>query len=242
MILRFASPISEKIHDQRTVREISHYPPFPFLTTSFMTRFSNHMPTGKDMKNSAFLDRDGVITEDPPHYAHRVDQVQIIPRSSEAISLLNEGGYLVIVMSNQSGIARGYYQERDVANFNEEMKRQLSLVGVHIDAMYYCPHDPDGIIEKFREVCSCRKPQASMLIQAAEQHQINLSASFLIGDKFSDIILGNAVNCRKILVRTGHGNDEMHYLNGSKVPVAVNFTQCGEEIHNIEISRSCIVR
>ena len=187
-----------------------------------MTHFSNHMPTGKDMKKAAFLDRDGVITEDPPHYAHRVDQVRIIPGSGEAIRLLNEWGYLVIVVSNQSGIARGYYQERDVALFNEEMKRQLSLEGAHIDAIYYCPHHPDGSIEKYREVCTCRKPQPGMIIQAAKQHQINLKTSFLIGDKFSDIVAGNAVNCRTIFVLTGHGKDEMHHLNGSTVPVAEN--------------------
>jgi D-glycero-D-manno-heptose 1,7-bisphosphate phosphatase len=187
-----------------------------------MTHFSNHMPTGTDMNKAVFVDRDGVITEDPPHYAHRIDQVRIIPGSGEAIRLLNEGGYLVIVVSNQSGIARGYYQERDVALFNEEMERQLSLEGAHIDAIYYCPHHPDGSIEKFREVCPCRKPQPGMLIQAAKQHQINLKASFLIGDKFSDILAGNAVNCRTIFVLTGHGKEEMHHLNGSAVPVAEN--------------------
>ena len=187
------------------------------------------MPTGTDMNKAVFLDRDGVITEDPPHYAHRVDQVRIIPGSGEAIRLLNDGGYLVIVVSNQSGIARGYYQERDVALFNEEMKRQLSLEGAHIDAIYYCPHHPDGNIEKFREVCSCRKPQPGMLIQAAKQHQINLKASFLIGDKFSDIRAGNAVNCRTIFVLTGHGKEEMHHLNGSTVPVAVNLLNAVQE-------------
>jgi D-glycero-D-manno-heptose 1,7-bisphosphate phosphatase len=174
------------------------------------------------MKSAVFLDRDGVITEDPPHYAHRVDQVQIISGSGKAIRLLNDRGYLVIVVSNQSGIARGYYQEHDIELFNEEMKRQLSLEKAHIDALYYCPHHPEGTVENYRRVCSCRKPQPGMLIQAAEQQGINLHDSFLIGDKFSDIIAGNAVNCKTVLVLTGHGKEEMHYLNGSTVPVAEN--------------------
>jgi D-glycero-D-manno-heptose 1,7-bisphosphate phosphatase len=187
------------------------------------------MAIGKDMKNAVFLDRDGVITEDPPHYAHRVDQVQIIPGSGEAIRLLNDMGYQVIVVSNQSGVAKGYYQERDVILFNEEMKRQLSMESAHIDAIYYCPHHPDGIIEKFRGLCTCRKPQPGMLIQAAEQHRINLKASFFIGDKFSDIVAGNAVKCRTILVLTGHGKEEMHHLKGSTVPVAVNLLNAVKE-------------
>lgn len=182
-----------------------------------------------NMKKAVFLDRDGVITEDPPHYAHRVDQVQIIRGSGEAIRLLNEMDYLVIVVSNQSGIARGYYQERDVGLFNQEMMRQLSLEDAHIDAIYYCPHHPDGIIEKFRGLCTCRKPEPGMLFQAAKQHQIDLTASFLIGDKFSDILAGNAGNCRTVLVLTGHGKEEMHHLNDSTVPVAVNLLNAVKE-------------
>ena len=181
------------------------------------------------MIKAVFLDRDGVITEDPPHHAHRVDQVRIIPGSGEAIRLLNDMGYQVIVVSNQSGVAKGYYREPDIGLFNEEMKRQLSLEGAHIDAEYYCPHHPDGIIDQFREECSCRKPLPGMLIQAASQHQINLKASFMVGDKFSDIIAGNAVNCRTILVLTGHGKEEVIHLKGSMIPVAVNLLNAVKE-------------
>ena len=174
------------------------------------------------MKKAVFLDRDGVITEDPPHYAHRVDQMHIIPGSGEAIRLLNERGYLVILVSNQSGVARGYYQEHDISLFNEEMKRHLSLEKAHIDAIYYCPHHPEGIIASFCRSCTCRKPQPGMLIQAAEEHGINLEASFLIGDKYSDILAGKAVNCETIMVLTGHGMEEIYHLKGATVPVAGN--------------------
>jgi len=181
------------------------------------------------MNKAVFLDRDGVITEDPPHYAHRVDQVRIIPGGGEAIRLLNEWGYLVIVVSNQSGVAKGYYGERDIELFNEEMKRQLSLEGAHIDALYYCPHHPEGTVKELCKSCTCRKPQPGMLIQAAEEHQINLKTSFLVGDKFSDIVAGNSVKCRTIFVLTGHGMDEVSHLKGSTVPVAVNLLNAVKE-------------
>jgi len=182
-----------------------------------------------DMNKVVFLDRDGVITEDPPHYAHRVDQVRIISGSGEAIRLLNERGYLVIVVSNQSGVAKGYYQERDVGLFNNEMKRQLSLEGAHINALYYCPHHSEGIVKEYCKSCTCRKPQPGMLIRAAEEHQINLKESFMVGDKFSDIVAGNSVNCRTIFVLTGHGMDEVSHLKGSMVPVAVNLLNAVKE-------------
>jgi D-glycero-D-manno-heptose 1,7-bisphosphate phosphatase len=177
------------------------------------------------MKNAVFLDRDGVITEDPPHYAHRIDQVHIIPGSGEAIRLLNENGFLVIVVSNQAGVARGYYKERDVGIFNEEMKRQLFLEKARIDAIYYCPHHPDGVIADYRKVCSCRKPEPGMLIQAAEQYRVTLENSFLVGDKYSDIVAGTTVKCKAVMVLTGHGRDEVHHVVGSETPVAENLLE-----------------
>jgi len=135
---------------------------------------------------------------------------------------LNKSGYLVIVISNQSGVARGYYQERDVGLFNDEMRRQLSEENAYIDAIYYCPHHPEGIVPEYRQNCSCRKPNPAMLIKAAEQHQIDLSTSFMIGDKWSDIFAGNAVHCKSILVLTGHGEEESVYQKISETIIAYN--------------------
>lgn len=182
-----------------------------------------------DMNKAVFLDRDGVITEDPPHYAHRVDQVRIITGSGEAIRLLNGAGFQVIVVSNQSGVAKGYYKEHDIELFNQEMKRQLSLEGAYVDAEYYCPHHPEGIVKEYCKSCTCRKPQPGMLIQAAKQHRIYLEESFMVGDKFTDIEAGNSVNCRTIFVLTGHGKDEVSSLKGSTVPVAVNLLNAVKE-------------
>jgi len=160
------------------------------------------------MKRAVFLDRDGVITQDPPAYAHRIDQLEIIPKSDEAIRLLNEQNYTVLVVTNQSGIARGYYQEKDAHVFNDEMKKRLSEKKAHVDGIYYCPHHPRGKIEQYRKTCTCRKPASGMLLQGAKDFNVDLTQSFIVGDKWRDIQAGKNVGCTTILVRTGTGNDQ----------------------------------
>jgi D-glycero-D-manno-heptose 1,7-bisphosphate phosphatase len=172
------------------------------------------------MKPAVFLDRDGVITQDPPHYAHRIDQLALIAGSAEAIRMLNEHGFLVIVITNQSGVARGMYAEKDVAIFNHEMERRLALEGARIDAVYYCPHHPDAEIPGYRTECDCRKPAPGMLYAAERDLGVSLEDSFLVGDKWSDIEAGNAVGCKPILVLTGHGSHEHARQSGNACGVA----------------------
>ena len=126
------------------------------------------------MNKAVFLDRDGVITKEPPYYAHKIDQLELIPKSAEAIRLLNESGFKVIVVSNQSGVARGYYEENDVENYNNAMKDELKKQGAYIDAMYYCPHYSETTIEKYKIDCECRKPKPGMLTQAEKDLNLNL--------------------------------------------------------------------
>ena len=154
------------------------------------------------MKRAVFLDRDGVIVRDPPHYAHRLDQLKLIPGSASAIRLLNEYDFKVIVVSNQSGIGRGYYTEEDVISFNHVMNIMLEKEGAWIDDIYYCPHHPDTN-------CRCRKPGIGMLKRAEKKWTINLMQSFMIGDKQSDIEAGKRAGCKTILVETGHGAEEL---------------------------------
>ena len=161
------------------------------------------------MNKAVFLDRDGVITQDPPHYAHRIDQLKLIPKSAEAIRILNENGFKVVVVSNQSGVARGYYQEKDVHIFNEAMKKELEEMGAYIDAVYYCPHYPEANVEAYRRVCDCRKPKPGMLKRAENDLNLDLKRSFMVGDKIIDIEAGYSAGCKTILVLTGHGNDEL---------------------------------
>ena len=165
------------------------------------------------MNKAVFLDRDGVITKEPPYYAHKINQLELIPKSAEAIKLLNESGFKVIVVSNQAGVARGYYQEEDIQIYNNEMKRQLEEKGAYIDAIYYCPHYPEATIEKYKIDCECRKPKPGMLKLAEKDLNLDLKCSFLVGDKMSDIEAGYRAGCKTILVLTGQGNDELKKIS-----------------------------
>jgi D-glycero-D-manno-heptose 1,7-bisphosphate phosphatase len=161
------------------------------------------------MDKAVFLDRDGVITQDPPHYAHRTDQLRLIPHSADAIRLLNENGFKVFIVSNQSGIARGYYPEKDTLSFNKELKKELLKKNASIDGIYYCPHHPNAKIKSYRIKCDCRKPEPGMIQKASEEHNIDLSNSFMIGDRTGDIIAGKKAGCKTIHVLTGVGRNEL---------------------------------
>ena len=160
------------------------------------------------MNRAVFLDRDGVITQDPPHYAHRLEQLVLIAGSAEAIRILNNNNFRVIVVSNQSGVARGYYLEDDVNIFNDGMKQLLAKENAYVDTIYYCPHHPDAKVERYKIQCDCRKPKPGMLIRAIKEFNIDIKSSVLVGDKWSDIETGHAAGCKSVLVLTGHGAQE----------------------------------
>lgn len=160
------------------------------------------------MNKAVFLDRDGVIIQEPPHYIYRPDQLKIIPRSTDAIKILKKNNYKVIVVSNQAGIAYGYYLEKDTVLFNQSMKEELMSKNAEIDAIYYCPHHPKAKVKKYRLECDCRKPKSGMLKKAEKEFDIDLKSSYIIGDKKSDIDAGKTVGCKTILVLTGHGIEE----------------------------------
>ncbi len=161
------------------------------------------------MNRAVFLDRDGVITADPPHYAYEKSKLKFIPKADRAIRLLNKNGFMVVVVSNQSGIARGYYSEESAVLFNQVMKERLEEKGARIDAMYYCPHHPEAQVAKYRVNCECRKPKPGMLKKSESDWDIDLRNSFIIGDKETDLETGKAVGCKTILVKTGYGLEEL---------------------------------
>ena len=161
------------------------------------------------MNRAVFLDRDGVITQEPPHYAHELSQLELIPKAADAIRLLNENGFVVIVASNQAGIAHGYYREEDAILFHQAMKENLAKEGAYIDAIYYCPHHPEAKIDRYRVDCNCRKPKPGMLTRAEKELNIDLKQSFIVGDKLSDIEAGKRAGCKTIMVRTGYGVEEL---------------------------------
>jgi D-glycero-D-manno-heptose 1,7-bisphosphate phosphatase len=151
----------------------------------------------QSQRPAAFFDRDGVLNVDHG-YAYRPDQFEWIAGAPEAVRLLNEAGYLVIVVTNQSGIARGYYTEAAMLQFHAHMQETLRAQGAHIDAFYYCPHHPEGTVKELAVWCRCRKPEPGMLEEAAREWPIDLSRSFLIGDKDADMAAAAAFKIRGI--------------------------------------------
>ncbi|MEY4768767.1 MAG: hypothetical protein RL637_1406 [Pseudomonadota bacterium] len=145
-----------------------------------------------------FLDRDGVINQDSADYIKSVEEWQPIPRSLEAIALLNRYGFKVIVISNQSGLARGYYTVEILEQMHAKMRRLLADYSGEITAIYYCPHAPEMN-------CNCRKPKAGLLQQFSRDYPVELSGLYFIGDRLSDIQTAIAVNAIPILVKTGKG-------------------------------------
>jgi D-glycero-D-manno-heptose 1,7-bisphosphate phosphatase len=155
-----------------------------------------------------FLDRDGTINEDIG-YASHPDDLNIYSFAAEAIRLINDAGFKVIVVTNQSGIARGLYDEAMLSTIHKKLIGELESHGARIDAVYYCPHHPRIGNQTYRQDCLCRKPQTGMLEQAAREHDINLLESFVIGDKASDINLATNAGAQGILVMTGYGSSTL---------------------------------
>ncbi len=161
------------------------------------------MPNGYSSK-AVFLDRDGTIIVDKD-YLKTPEEVELIPGTIEAIKLFNTLKLPVVVISNQSGVARGYFSEEDVQRVNHRLQSLLQSKGARVDKIYYCPHYPEGVVEKYSVECDCRKPKPGMILKACRDLGITPDGSFVVGDKDSDIILGRAVNALTILVLTGKG-------------------------------------
>jgi D,D-heptose 1,7-bisphosphate phosphatase len=170
---------------------------------------------------AVFLDRDGVITADPPHFAHKPYQFSLIPRAAEAICILNDLNFKVVVVSNQSGIALGYYTTNDAIVYNDLMLAELKKEEAHIDKIYFCPHHPEGIVAEYKLNCRCRKPNSGMLRDAERDLNIDPKKSYLVGDKMSDIKAGKSVGCKTILVLTGHGKEEFRKITSDAVPYCI---------------------
>lgn len=150
-----------------------------------------------------FLDRDGTINVDHG-YVHESDNFQFIDGVIDAMAELKKMGYALVLVTNQSGIARGMFTEDQFMHLTEWMDWSLADRGVDLDGVYYCPHHPEGTVEEFRQVCDCRKPQPGMLLSAKEELNIDMSASYIVGDKIEDLLAGEAASVgTKVLVRTG---------------------------------------
>lgn len=155
-------------------------------------------------RSAIFLDRDGTVNVEKD-YLHRIEDWEWIPGAIEAIRLINQMGYLAIVVTNQAGVARNYYDENAILLLHAQVDKWLKEQGAKIDAYYYCPHHPQFGDEG---PCSCRKPEPGMLYAAQHEFDIDLKRSWLIGDKLSDVEAALVAGVAPVLVMTGYGKQE----------------------------------
>ncbi len=156
-----------------------------------------------DLKPAVFLDRDGVITKEKS-YVSSLGELEIFDYSKECVDIIHQKGYLAIVVTNQSGIARGLFSEDSLKEMNEYLIKQLG-----IEAVYYCPHYPEGKISKYSIKCECRKPGIGMLKKACESYKIDMLNSWMVGDRDSDIRMGINAGIKTVLLESGYGSKSL---------------------------------
>lgn len=159
---------------------------------------------------TVFLDRDGTINEEVG-YVNHLDRFMLLPGVGQAIRLLNQHGFKTVVITNQSGVARGYFSESLIHQVHQKMQDLLREEGAYLDGIYYCPHHPDAGEPPYRQKCRCRKPQTGLIEEAVRELALDLSKSYMIGDRGNDIEFGHQVGAKGILVLTGYGKGEWEY-------------------------------
>jgi D-glycero-D-manno-heptose 1,7-bisphosphate phosphatase len=160
------------------------------------------------MKRAVFLDRDGTVSEEVG-YVNHVGRFRLIPRAAQGIRRINESDYLAVLVTNQAGVARGYFKESLVIAVHERLEELLAENGAHLDGIYYCPHHPTAGEPPYRQDCDCRKPKPGMVLAAQRDLNIDVAQSFMVGDKHSDITFAQSVGMQGVLVKTGYGLGEI---------------------------------
>ena len=164
------------------------------------------------MKRPAvFIDRDGTINEQMGYINH-ISRFVLLPGTAEGIRLLNRHQYLAIIVSNQSGVARGYFPMELIDRVHAHMKDLLAKEGANIDGIFFCPHYPRGIVPEYSVECDCRKPRTGLVQKACEEFDIDMKNSYVIGDRCSDIELAERSNLKGIMVTTGYGLGDIEYV------------------------------
>ena len=167
------------------------------------------------MERVIFLDRDGALNEEV-HYLHKKEDLRLIEGAADALCRFRKSGYRLVVVTNQAGVARGYYQEEDVKLLHEYMNEILRPLGAEIDCFFYCPHHPEHGIGAYKKNCSCRKPDIGMFEQAEQYFQVDKAHSWMIGDKLIDVEAGKRFGVRTVLVGTGYGAKVHQELTGQE--------------------------
>ncbi|MFP4016410.1 MAG: D-glycero-alpha-D-manno-heptose-1,7-bisphosphate 7-phosphatase [Halanaerobiales bacterium] len=168
----------------------------------------------KSLKNKSkiavFMDRDGTVSKEIGYVNHPA-RYELLPRTAEAIRKLNQLGIRAILTTNQAGVARGYFKEDMIWKVHDKLEKLLEEENAYLDAIYYCPHHPDVGEGKYRQKCDCRKPEPGLLLRGEEEFDIDLNQSYMIGDKISDVEVGQKVGAKGILVLTGYGLGAYEY-------------------------------
>jgi D-glycero-D-manno-heptose 1,7-bisphosphate phosphatase len=160
---------------------------------------------------AVFLDRDGTLNEEMG-YVNHVSRFHLLPGAAEAVRLLNENDWKVVVVSNQSGVARGYFPESVLAEVDARLNAELAREEARLDGTYYCLHHPQAQLEAYRRSCECRKPRPGLLRRAAQELGIDLGESWLIGDRLLDVETAHNAGARAVLVLTGYGRGERDWV------------------------------
>ncbi len=167
------------------------------------------------MNKAVFIDRDGTLIKDVPYNANPA-LIEFLPDAIETLSALKKNKFLLILISNQSGVARGFFSVEQLEKMHDVIQQTLSNFNVKLDAIYYCPHHPEGKIKEYTIECECRKPKPGLIFKAAAAYNIDLNNSWMVGDILNDVEAGNAAGCKTILL--DNGNETEWILNEKREP------------------------
>lgn len=164
----------------------------------------------KGARRAVFMDRDGTISEEVG-YVNHVSRYRVFPFAARAVRTLNEAGWLAVLVTNQAGVARGYFKEELIGEVHKVLASELERGGARLDAVYYCPHHPSVGEPPYRFDCDCRKPRPGLLLRAADELGLDLSRCWMVGDRYSDTELARNAGARSALVLTGYGRGELEH-------------------------------
>jgi D-glycero-D-manno-heptose 1,7-bisphosphate phosphatase len=182
------------------------------------------------MNKAVFLDKDGTLINDVPYNVNPA-LIRLEKGVARSLKALKDQGYLLIVISNQSGVAHGYFGLQALKSVVDKLQMELMNENVQLDAIYFCPHHPEGSVEEYAIACECRKPKPGMILQAAKRFDVDLSKSWMIGDILHDVEAGNVAGCKTILI--DNGNETEWELNENRKPTVI--------VKNIEEATSILL-
>ncbi|MFL5244220.1 MAG: D-glycero-alpha-D-manno-heptose-1,7-bisphosphate 7-phosphatase [Gemmataceae bacterium] len=182
------------------------------------------------MRNRAvFLDKDGTLIEDVPY---NVDprHMRLLPGAIDGLRKLDAASYQLIVISNQSGVARGHFPIDALIPVEDRLRELLAEASVPLTGVYFCPHHPDGVVADYSVSCFCRKPESGLILQAADEHAVDLTRSWLIGDILDDIQAGNGAGCKTVLINNGHETEWLFSRQRRPFHVAVDLSEAADMV------------